>query len=30
MATQTGMTNEWLQRQGLIERALWMKFHGYA
>jgi RNA-directed DNA polymerase len=31
MATQTGMTNEWLQRQGLIEvRALWMKAHGYA
>ena len=31
LATQTGMTNEWLQRQGLISvRALWMKAHGYA
>lgn len=31
LATQTGMTNDWLQRQGLISvRALWMKAHGYA
>jgi RNA-directed DNA polymerase len=31
LATQTGMTNEWLKRQGLISiRALWMKAHGYA
>lgn len=31
LATQTGMTNDWLKRQGLISvRALWMKAHGYA
>ena len=31
LATQTGMTNKWLQRQGLISvRDLWMKAHGYA
>jgi len=31
IATQTGMTNEWLEKQGLINiRALWMKAHGYA
>jgi len=31
LATQSGMTNEWLQRQGLISvRDLWMKAHGYA
>jgi RNA-directed DNA polymerase len=31
LATQTGLTNEWLQRQGLISiRAEWMKAHGYA
>ncbi|MEK6209438.1 MAG: maturase [Pseudomonadota bacterium] len=31
LATQTGMTNEWLQQQGLVSiRALWMKAHGYA
>jgi len=31
MATQTGMTNEWLRSQGLISvRDLWMKAHGYA
>jgi RNA-directed DNA polymerase len=31
LATQTGMTNEWLKRQGLISiRDLWMKAHGYA
>ena len=31
LATQTGMTNEWLRRQGLISiRDLWMKAHGYA
>lgn len=30
-ATQVGMTNDWLQAQGLISiRALWMKAHGYA
>lgn len=30
LATQTGMTNEWLKRQGLISiRDLWMKAHGY-
>lgn len=30
LATQTGMTNEWLKRQGLINiRFLWMKAHGY-
>jgi len=31
LATQTGMTNDWLQRQGLISvRDLWLKAHGYA
>jgi RNA-directed DNA polymerase len=31
LATQTGMTNEWLKSQGLISvRALWMKAYGYA
>lgn len=31
LATQTGMTNEWLAKQGLISlRALWMKANGYA
>jgi RNA-directed DNA polymerase len=31
LATQTGMTNEWLKRQGLISvRALWMTARGYA
>jgi RNA-directed DNA polymerase len=31
LATQTGMTNEWLQQQGLLSvRALWMRAHGYA
>lgn len=31
LATQTGMTNEWLKRQGLISiRDLWMKAQGYA
>ena len=31
LATQTGMTNKWLQRQGLISvRDCWMKAHGYA
>jgi RNA-directed DNA polymerase len=30
LATQTGMTNDWLKRQGLISvRALWMRAHGY-
>ena len=30
LATQTGMTNAWLTRQGLISvRALWMRAHGY-
>ncbi len=30
-ATQSGMTNEWLKSQGLIDiRAMWMKAHGYA
>jgi RNA-directed DNA polymerase len=30
-ATQVGMTNEWLRRQGLLSiRALWMTAHGYA
>jgi RNA-directed DNA polymerase len=29
-ATQTGMTNDWLHRQGLVSiRAQWMKAHGY-
>lgn len=31
LATQTGMTNNWLKAQGLVSiRALWMKAHGYA
>jgi RNA-directed DNA polymerase len=31
LATQTGMTNAWLQQQGLLSiRDLWMKAHGYA
>jgi RNA-directed DNA polymerase len=31
LATQVGMTNEWLKQQGLISiRGLWMKAHGYA
>ena len=31
LATQTGMTNEWLEAQGLVSiRALWMKAQGYA
>ncbi len=31
LATQTGMTNDWLESQGLISvRDLWMKAHGYA
>lgn len=31
LATQTGMTNDWLKRQGLISvRDFWMKAHGYA
>jgi len=31
LATQTGMTNAWLERQGLLSiRTLWMKAHGYA
>ena len=31
LATQVGMTNEWLKQQGLISiRELWMKAHGYA
>jgi RNA-directed DNA polymerase len=31
LATQAGMTNDWLQAQGLISiRALWMRAHGYA
>ena len=30
LATQSGMTNAWLKRQGLIDiRFLWMKAHGY-
>lgn len=30
LATQTGMTNEWLAKQGLVSiRDLWMKAHGY-
>jgi len=30
LSTQTGMTNEWLQQQGLLSvRDLWMKAHGY-
>jgi RNA-directed DNA polymerase len=31
LATQTGMTNDWPGRQGLISiRDRWMKAHGYA
>jgi RNA-directed DNA polymerase len=31
LATQTGMTNEWLQQQGLLSiKQLWMKVQGYA
>lgn len=31
LATQVGMTNEWLKAQGLVSiRALWMKAQGYA
>jgi len=31
LATQTGMTNDWLKAQGLVSvRELWMKAHGYA
>jgi RNA-directed DNA polymerase len=31
LATQTGMTNQWLKGQGLISiRDLWMQAHGYA
>ena len=31
LATQTGMTNDWLTGQGLVSiRAHWMKAHGYA
>jgi len=30
LATQTGMTNDWLKNQRLISaRALWMRAHGY-
>lgn len=30
LATQTGMTNEWLAKQGLVSiRDLWIKTHGY-
>ncbi|MCG5493245.1 maturase [Ectothiorhodospira variabilis] len=30
LGTQTGMTNDWLKRQGLISiRDQWMKAHGY-
>ncbi len=30
LATQTGMTNDWLTRPGLISvRTLWMRAHGY-
>ena len=30
LATQTGMTNDWLKSRGLISvRALWMRAHGY-
>jgi RNA-directed DNA polymerase len=30
LATQTGMTNEWLEQQGLLSiRTLWMKVQGY-
>ena len=31
LATQSGMTNQWLKNQGLLSiRDLWMKTHGYA
>ncbi len=31
LATETGMTNAWLTRQGLIcVRALWLRAHGYS
>jgi RNA-directed DNA polymerase len=31
LATQTGMTNDWLKSRGLVSiRGLWMKAHGYA
>ncbi|MGH8195489.1 MAG: group II intron reverse transcriptase/maturase [Woeseiaceae bacterium] len=31
LATQSGMTNDWLARQGLLSiRDLWMRAHGYA
>jgi RNA-directed DNA polymerase len=31
LATQTGMTNEWLEKQGLLSiKQLWMKIQGYA
>jgi RNA-directed DNA polymerase len=31
LATQVGMTNDWLKAQGLVSiRDLWMKAHGYA
>ena len=31
LATHTGMTNEWLEQQGLLSiRTLWMKVQGYA
>ena len=31
LATQTGMTNEWIASQGLISvRDLWLKAHGCA
>ena len=31
LATQVGMTNEWLEAQGLVSiRALWMRAQGYA
>lgn len=31
LATQTGMSNEWLEQQGLLSiRNLWLKVQGYA
>ncbi|OUC14991.1 MAG: maturase [Alkalinema sp. CACIAM 70d] len=31
LATQTGMTNEWLKKQGLLSiKQLWKKVQGYA
>jgi len=31
LVTQTGMANNWLERQGLVSvRALWLRAHGYA